>query len=259
MPDEDEKNLAAARALDSMPPDAPTVVTELPAELLEKFGPPPSSSDAPRPAAGVTPPLRPPQRLSLPKPLPLPRGLTPPLHRDQVPTPVSTAIPRDPGSAPHADEVDEAWADDDDDDANSEQQPNSDGQVDVEAPTVAAALDTSSLAGLPLPNSLLSPPGSGGKLPSENMPSPLASTVAPNSAAALQAMRTVNRVNPPGPAEAPWANPNAPRWQPPEPRPSLVDQPSAIGWAIGGIVVAIVLMVLVVWLVLFVFHNFIAH
>lgn len=268
-PDEDEKDHAAARALDSMPPEAPTVVTELPADvrllarsvLGDNSETPKSGIPVPKKAI----PPRPPQAPSSFRPS------TPPLAPAPPPPPTSSAVALER----EVNAVDDAWGGPEAADSASRLKPET---VDVEAPTVAAALDTSSLANIPLPPSLagagsvgLVGPAAGAPPPfvapaagehgmGANVPSPLASTHGPQHVGALQpvqfGVRQTARMNPPGPAEAPWANPNAPQWVPPAPRPSLIDQPSGIGWAIGGLVVGAVLLLLVGYLVWFALSRF---
>jgi len=75
-----------------------------------------------------------------------------------------------------------------------------------------------------------------------------AQTAPPPFAAASSSREGARPASVPAPAPAPGAPRPAAVWAEPPPPVVLMDQPSALGWAIGGIIVGLLLLALLVWL-----------
>ncbi len=332
MPDEDEKNLAAVPASDSVPPDAPTVVTEIPTHLIEALakaggsnpagsrgGPSaaalakaalahrsavrrPVSAPDPAPAKAETKPDAPESPGSSPppsvptatEPLAIPafdaqktveiptaidlldlqiagvpkpavkveaKSVRPPRPSfdDIVQTAVmdSSALPAPP---PFPAEIPAAGPPTFPiivDEEQEEVELGDDQLEPYESPSdVAAILDASPKETWPAPATVPAPALEPAPVPAplQAVPSPIdeavpslapTSSVASSFAARRAAMGTAAGKS--GPV---WAEPPAPA--------VLVDQPSALGWAIGGILGGVLLLALLVWLLYLGVRHFIS-
>jgi len=252
MPDEDEKNLASMPASDSVPPadDASTVVTEFPQHLIDALeqsaGLPPRQ--LPPTPAQPTPALNPMATLEMPAALMEtvevsglpPSSKNPTVVRPPYPTLTQHEAPTPAMGSPsfQAEEAEE------------EQVPIS---------LQPEEIDDLQLEPYESPISVDVPP------PSAPVPAPPVSTTNTNAHAILGGGGAAPTVEPSAPSFtfAPQRPPSyaptkpAMAWAEPPP-PILMDPPtSAIGWAIGGIVVGLLLLGLVVWLVVLAVRHFI--
>ncbi|HWL85755.1 MAG TPA: hypothetical protein VNO21_08130 [Polyangiaceae bacterium] len=307
MPDEDDKNLAAVPASDSVPPDAPTVVTEFPRHLIEALAQ--AAGVAPRPAP-ATPPARD-NNASVAPVAPAPRAsaptavvTVPPSVIDahatvEVPvaidafeppnrTPRTPPKPVESGKPQRADKPHEPDKSDvsvtksdivpaaftkaaplDDASASfpTDAEQGEDVEVDEDIELEPYESPSQVTADLPVPTlewPSPAPPAAPSEFaaPTAHLWPELATEVAHPPA-----FEGSERPSDPSVPASPFsarraamgfgAGKGEPVWAEPPPPAISMGQPSALGWAIGGILGALGLLALLVWLLYLVVRHFI--